>query len=69
MSLLLSQITPSFLKQLIDKIKDELTKLEDNDEAKQIKQHFLNTLTHIKLKQRLSSEGEDGPSYDGIVVQ
>ena len=36
MSLLLSQITPSFLKQLIDKIKDEWTKLEDSDEAKQI---------------------------------
>ena len=52
------------LKQLIEKIKETISKLDNNDEANMIKTHFGNTITHIKF---LQSSG-DSSRYDGIGV-
>ena len=61
----LMQVTPSFLKQLIDKIKTESANLEATEEMAQIRQHFQNTLAHIEYMQGLKAEGA---SYEGLVV-
>lgn len=58
------QISPSVLKQLIDKIKDTMTHLDEGEESEIIKTHFANTVAHIKL---LQSSG-DSTRYDGIGV-
>ena len=58
-------MTPSFLKQLIDKVKSESATLEASEEVAQINQHFQNTLAHIEYMQRLKVEGT---SYEGLVV-
>lgn len=52
------------LKQLIDKIKDTLGRLDDGEEADLIKIHFTNTVSHIKW---LQTSG-DSSRYDGIGV-
>ena len=59
-----TQVTPSFLKQLIDKIKTESANLEATEEMDQIKQHFQNTLAHIQYMQGHA----EGASYEGLVV-
>ena len=58
------QISPSVLKQLIDKIKDTMSHLDSGEEADIIKNHFANTIAHIKY---LQSSG-DSTRYDGIGV-
>ena len=58
------QISPSVLKQLIDKIKDTISHLDDGEDADLIKTHFANTVAHIKLRQ---SSGKSS-RYDGIGV-
>ena len=58
------QISPSVLKQLIDKIKDTMNHLESGEDADLIKTHFANTVAHIKF---LQSSG-DSSRYDGIGV-
>ena len=58
------QISPSVLKQLIDKIKDTMSHLDSGEEAEIIQGHFSNTITHIKY---LQSSG-DSTRYDGIGV-
>ena len=52
------------LKQLIEQIKETITRLDNNQEAKMIKKHFANTISHIKY---LQSSG-DSSQYDGIGV-
>lgn len=58
------EISPSVLKQLIDKIKDTMSHLDSGEEADIIKTHFANTVAHIKY---LQSSG-DSTRYDGIGV-
>jgi len=52
------------LKQLIEKIKETMTHLDNGEEADMIKTHFANTISHIKW---LQSSG-DSSRYDGIGV-
>lgn len=58
-------ITKDMLNQLIKKIKEELSNLENNDETEQISKHFSNTLS--LLKNRMEIE-EGGVIYDGIIL-
>ncbi|XP_065913927.1 vacuolar protein sorting-associated protein 35-like [Dysidea avara] len=58
------EISPSVLKQLIEKIKETISRLDNDEEANMIKTHFTNTISHIKF---LQSSG-DSSRYDGIGV-
>lgn len=58
------QIDVEILNQLIKKVRDELTNLENSDEADQISKHFKNTISHLKL--RMESLDNDGEAYKGI---
>ena len=50
------------LKQLMDKIREDMQTLDDSEDATQIKKHFDNTLQHIR-----QAKDESG-SYDGVAV-
>ena len=60
------QVTVQILNQLIEKIREDLPNLEDNDETEQINKHFTNTLEHVRNK--MDSGESDGPSYEGMVL-
>ena len=57
------QIAPSFMKSLIDKIKEESSHLQREENAEILK-HFQNTLDHIRYVQGSGAEQD----YKGIVV-
>lgn len=52
------------LNQLIRKVRDELSSLENSDESEQITKHFNNTIAHLKLRME-TSEG-DREVYKGL---
>jgi vacuolar protein sorting-associated protein 35 len=58
-----TQLTPSFMKSLIDKIKEESAHLNAEENAEILK-HFQNTLDHIRYMQGSGSEQD----YKGLVV-
>lgn len=53
------------LNQLISKIRDELSNLENNDETQQISKHFTNTLLHLRNRMETT---EETVSYEGLVI-
>lgn len=53
------------LNQLISKIRDELTNLENNEETQQISKHFNNTMLHLRNQMEASDEVVN---YDGIIL-
>jgi len=55
------QIGTAVLKQLVDKIRDEMQGLE-GEEADQIRQHFENSLSHIRY-----AKESDGALYEDVV--
>lgn len=57
----LPQIIMGVLKQVMDKIREDMQSLEETEETEQIQQHFENALKHI----RHMRETNDG-SYPGI---
>ncbi len=61
-----SQVNVATLNQLIEKIREDLPNLEDNEETEQINKHFTNTLEHLRNKQE--SEESDAPSYEGLTL-
>lgn len=50
------QVTVDMLNQLVSKIRDELTNLENNEETQQISKHFSNTLVHLKNRKETGDE-------------
>ena len=60
------QVTAQILNQLIEKIREDLPNLDDNDETEQINKHFTNTLEHLRNK--MDAAEPDGPSFEGIVL-
>lgn len=58
-------VSVDMLNQLISKIRDELSNLENNDETQQISKHFNNTLSH--LKNRMDTT-EETVNYEGLVL-
>lgn len=59
------QVTVDMLNQLISKIRDELSNLENNDETQQISKHFSNTLVHLRNRMETNDETV---SYEGLVL-
>ncbi len=57
------QITPAILKQLLEKIREDMQGLEGGEEAAQIQKHFENTLQHIR-----HSSAADSSLYVGVDV-
>ena len=57
----LAQIGAAQLKQLVDKIRDDMQGIE-GEEAEQIKQHFTNSLEHIRYVHESNSS-----LYEGVV--
>ncbi|PIK44550.1 putative vacuolar protein sorting-associated protein 35 [Apostichopus japonicus] len=60
------KITVQILNQLLEKIREDLPNLEDNEETEQITKHFQNTLEHLRMKQEAGES--DGPSYEGLTL-
>ncbi len=56
-----AQIGSSLLKQLVDKIRDEMQALE-GEEAEQIKKHFENSLAHAQYAHETNAA-----LYEGVV--
>jgi len=50
----------------LDKIREDLPGLEENEETDQIAKHFKNTITHIELKKK--SGDELSPSFEGLSI-
>ncbi|XP_030831126.1 vacuolar protein sorting-associated protein 35 [Strongylocentrotus purpuratus] len=59
------QITIQVLNQLLDKIREDMPNLEDNDETEQITKHYNNTIDHLRNKQE---SAEEGPSFEGLAL-
>lgn len=57
------QISTAVVKQVVDKIREDISSLEEGEEAAQIKLHFKNTLEHIHRGQ-----ASDGGLYAGLDV-
>ncbi len=53
------------LNQLISKIRDELTNLENNEETQQISKHFSNTMLHLRNRMEAA---DDVLNYEGLVL-
>lgn len=60
------KINVQILNQLLEKIREDLPNLEDNEETEQITKHFQNTLEHLRMKQE--ADNSDGPSYEGLTL-
>ena len=58
-----TQVVNAFLKQLLDKIKEDINTLDDSEEASQIQQHFENTLQHVR-----HTRANDSSMYEGLEV-
>lgn len=59
------QVTVEMLNQLISKIRDELSNLENNDETQQISKHFSNTMVHLRNRMETTDETIN---YEGLVL-
>jgi vacuolar protein sorting-associated protein 35 len=60
------EVTTAVLKQLIDKIREDMSGLEANEETEQINKHFQTTLIHIRHKQEAGDPS--GRDYAGLVL-
>ncbi|XP_033104748.1 vacuolar protein sorting-associated protein 35-like [Anneissia japonica] len=60
------QINVQLLNQLIEKIREDLPNLEENEETEQINKHLQTTLEHIRMQQE--TQHDDGPLYEGVVL-
>ena len=59
-------MTVTVLKQLIDKIREDMPSIESNEETEQINKHFQTTLVHIRHRQETGDP--DGRDYGGLVL-
>ena len=58
-----AQVVNTFLKQLLDKIKEDITGLDESEEASQIQKHFENTIQHMR-----HTRANDSSMYEGLGV-
>ncbi|XP_071496799.1 vacuolar protein sorting-associated protein 35-like [Diadema antillarum] len=60
------QITLMVPNQLLEKIREDMPNLEDNEDTEQITKHFNNTIDHLRTKQESTEEGS--PSFEGLAL-
>ncbi|XP_072168725.1 vacuolar protein sorting-associated protein 35-like [Diadema setosum] len=60
------QITLMVPNQLLEKIREDMPNLEDNEDTEQITKHFNNTIDHLRTKQESAEEGS--PSFEGLAL-
>lgn len=63
---ILFQITVAILNQVLTKIKDDINNIDNTEESHQIKSHFSNTLSHLKL--RKSEFCKKDPKFEELQI-